>query len=100
MTFYVMERVIGHICRNSLPPGYAQAPDDRRRIGEGLVDHDYIQRTVFTRNWGERLRELLSPEDWKQRSTLCDAGSPKNILKNSDYFCVYPITVFAARIPA
>lgn len=36
--FYVMERVVGHVCRNSLPPGYAEAPEDRRRIGEGLVD--------------------------------------------------------------
>ena len=66
----------------------------------GAPDHDYIQSTVFTRNWGERLRELLTPEDWKQRSALCDAGSPKNILKSPDYFCVYPITVFAARIPS
>jgi aminoglycoside phosphotransferase (APT) family kinase protein len=36
--FYVMERVIGHICRNALPPGYAEAPEDRRRIGDALVD--------------------------------------------------------------
>jgi len=36
--FYVMERVVGHICRNALPPGYAETPDDRRRIGEALVD--------------------------------------------------------------
>ncbi len=37
-SFYVMERVVGHICRNALPPGYAEAPDDRRGIGEALVD--------------------------------------------------------------
>ena len=36
--FYVMERVLGHICRNELPAGYAEAPEDRRRIGEALVD--------------------------------------------------------------
>jgi aminoglycoside phosphotransferase (APT) family kinase protein len=36
--FYVMERVLGHICRNALPPAYAEAPDDRRRVGEALVD--------------------------------------------------------------
>jgi aminoglycoside phosphotransferase (APT) family kinase protein len=36
--FYVMERVLGHICRNALPGGYAEVPDDRRAIGEGLVD--------------------------------------------------------------
>ena len=36
--FYVMERALGHICRNALPDGYADAPEDRRAIGEGLVD--------------------------------------------------------------
>jgi aminoglycoside phosphotransferase (APT) family kinase protein len=36
--FYVMERVLGHICRNALPPGYADAPDGCRKIGEALVD--------------------------------------------------------------
>ena len=36
--FYVMERVLGHICRNALPPGYADTPGDRRLIGEALVD--------------------------------------------------------------
>jgi len=36
--FYVMERVVGHICRNALPPGYAEAPDGCRKIGETLVD--------------------------------------------------------------
>ena len=36
--FYVMERVVGHICRNSVPSGYAETPEDRRRLGEALVD--------------------------------------------------------------
>ncbi len=36
--FYLMERVVGHICRNALPPGYADAPDGCRKIGEALVD--------------------------------------------------------------
>ena len=36
--FYLMERVVGHICRNALPPGYAETPEDRRRVGEALVD--------------------------------------------------------------
>ena len=36
--FYVMERVLGHICRNAMPPGYAETPADRRAIGEALVD--------------------------------------------------------------
>ena len=35
--FYVMERVEGHVCRETLPPGYADTPELRRVIGEGLV---------------------------------------------------------------
>jgi aminoglycoside phosphotransferase (APT) family kinase protein len=33
-----MERVVGHICRNALPPGYADTPEGRRGIGDALVD--------------------------------------------------------------
>jgi aminoglycoside phosphotransferase (APT) family kinase protein len=36
--FYVMERVEGHICRESLPAGCADDPAQRRAIGEGLVE--------------------------------------------------------------
>ncbi|MBV9607168.1 MAG: phosphotransferase family protein [Solirubrobacterales bacterium] len=37
-SFYVMERVVGHICRNALPPGYADTPAGCRKVGEALVD--------------------------------------------------------------
>jgi aminoglycoside phosphotransferase (APT) family kinase protein len=33
-----MERVVGHVCRNALPPGYAEAPASRAAIGAALVD--------------------------------------------------------------
>jgi aminoglycoside phosphotransferase (APT) family kinase protein len=36
--FYVMERLHGHILRNSFPPGYADSPEDKRRIGEAVID--------------------------------------------------------------
>ena len=36
--FYVMDRVEGHVCRESLPAGYADRPEQRRAIGEGLVE--------------------------------------------------------------
>jgi SAM-dependent methyltransferase len=58
---------------------------------------DYILRVVFERNWGPRLRDLLAPADWTQRSTLCDADSPALILDDPDYYCLYPISVLAAR---
>jgi len=70
-----------------------------RRAALGAADHDYIQHTVFTRNWGERIRDHLTGDDWTKRSALCDPGSPDNILLGPDYFCLYPITLFVARIP-
>jgi len=36
--FYVMELVEGHVCRNELPPGYADRPEQRRAIGVRLVE--------------------------------------------------------------
>src|SRR5659263_581844 len=36
--FYLMERVAGPIVGRELPPGYADRPEQRRRIGEGLID--------------------------------------------------------------
>jgi aminoglycoside phosphotransferase (APT) family kinase protein len=36
--FYVMERAVGHISRDELPPGYADTPADRAAIGRGLID--------------------------------------------------------------
>ena len=71
-----------------------------RRAPLGRADHDYIQHTVFSRNWGDRLRELLSADDWRERSRLCDESSPANVLRGPDYYCLYPITVFSARRPA
>jgi aminoglycoside phosphotransferase (APT) family kinase protein len=35
--FYVMEAVDGYVCRDSFPPGYADRPEQRRAIGEGLI---------------------------------------------------------------
>jgi aminoglycoside phosphotransferase (APT) family kinase protein len=36
--FYLMERVVGHVCRNELPPRYADTPNERAAIGNALVD--------------------------------------------------------------
>ena len=37
-SFYVMERVVGHICRNRLPAGYADTPAERGAIGQALIE--------------------------------------------------------------
>jgi aminoglycoside phosphotransferase (APT) family kinase protein len=36
--FYLMERVVGHICRDRLPPGYADAAAEREAIGCALIE--------------------------------------------------------------
>ncbi|HWA64837.1 MAG TPA: phosphotransferase family protein [Mycobacteriales bacterium] len=36
--FYVMDRVAGHIVRDSLPEGYATSPEERLAIANGLID--------------------------------------------------------------
>jgi len=69
-----------------------------RRAPLAAADRDYIQKTVFDRNWGERLRPLLAAEDWPLRSALCDADSPRSVLRAADYYCLYPITVFSGRV--
>src|SRR5215831_11204264 len=70
-----------------------------RRAPLNSVDRDYIQKTVFDRNWGERLRDFLEPDDWAQRNRLCDSESRGNILRSAGYHCVYPVTAFTARVP-
>jgi aminoglycoside phosphotransferase (APT) family kinase protein len=35
---YAMERVVGHICRDEFPAGYADGPEQCRAIAEALVD--------------------------------------------------------------
>ena len=36
--FYLMERVVGHVCRNQLPPGYGDMAAEREAIGGALID--------------------------------------------------------------
>ncbi|HEX9352568.1 MAG TPA: phosphotransferase family protein [Streptosporangiaceae bacterium] len=36
--FYLMERVVGHVCRNQLPPGYGATTDGRAAIGQALIE--------------------------------------------------------------
>ena len=58
---------------------------------------DYIQHVVFERNWGPRLRDRLSVDDWTRRSALCEAASPTFALDDPAYYCLYPISVLVAR---
>ena len=63
--FYVMERVEGHVCRESLPAGYADEPAQRRAIGEGLVDVLAALHAVHPASVG--LSEFGRPEGYLER---------------------------------
>ena len=54
-----------------------------RRAPLTAAAREYIQKTVFDRNWGERLRPLLSAEDWSLRTAVCEPGSPRNVAGKS-----------------
>jgi SAM-dependent methyltransferase len=70
----------------------------QRQAPLSAVAHAYIQRVVFERNWGTRLRDLVTPEEWARRSSLCDADSASLVLGRPDYYCLYPISVVVARL--
>jgi len=77
--FYVMERVLGHICRNELPPGYADTAPQRRAIGQALVqtlaalhvvDPAAIGLGDFGRPGGFMARQLRRwSEQWERSKT-------------------------------
>lgn len=72
----------------------------QRQAPLDTASREYIQHVVFERNWGPRLRGFLAAQDWQQRSALCEVHSPQYILRNPDYYCLYPITLFTAQLPA
>lgn len=67
-----------------------------RRAPLPVAARDYIQRVVFDRNWGPRLRDRLTGDDWKTHQALCDSKSPACVLDDPDYYCLYPISVLVA----
>jgi aminoglycoside phosphotransferase (APT) family kinase protein len=74
--FYVMERVLGHVCRNQLPPGYGETIQERAAIGQALVatlaslhtiDPDEIGLGGFGRPAGFVERQLRRwSEQWER----------------------------------
>jgi ubiquinone/menaquinone biosynthesis C-methylase UbiE len=72
----------------------------QRQAPLDAASQEYIQHVVFARNWGPRVRAFLDARDWQQRSALCEAHSPQCILRKPDYYCLYPMTLFTARLPA
>jgi aminoglycoside phosphotransferase (APT) family kinase protein len=76
-----MERVVGHVCRNSLPTGYADEPSERAAIGNALVDTlaalhmvdaDGVGLGEFGRPGGFMERQLRRWSDQWERSKTND----------------------------
>jgi demethylmenaquinone methyltransferase/2-methoxy-6-polyprenyl-1,4-benzoquinol methylase len=84
--------------------GFADVTHDtrtlQRRAPLDAATREYIGTVVFGRNWGERLKPLLSEADWRRRTALCEPPSPEYVLDRPDYYCLYPVTVFTARTRA
>jgi aminoglycoside phosphotransferase (APT) family kinase protein len=79
--FYVMERVLGHICRNELPRGYGDTAERRTAIGRALIETLARLHTVdpaevgladFGRPAGFMERQLRRWSEQWQRSKLQD----------------------------
>jgi aminoglycoside phosphotransferase (APT) family kinase protein len=79
--FYVMERVLGHICRNQLPPGYADSEAERAAIGHALIETlarlhvvapDQVELADFGRPAGFIERQLRRWSEQWERSKAGD----------------------------
>jgi aminoglycoside phosphotransferase (APT) family kinase protein len=65
VSFYVMERCHGHIIRSKFPDGFAPEPEDKRKVGEGLVDALVELHAV---DWqGVGLGEFGRPDGFMER---------------------------------
>ena len=64
-SFYVMERVLGHICRDALPHGYADTPEERGAIGAALIDVLAALHTVDPEQVG--LGDFGRPQGFMER---------------------------------
>ena len=80
-SFYVMERVVGHVCRNQLPAGYGETAAERGAIGLALietlarlhaVDPDEVGLAGFGRGTGFMERQLARWSDQWQRSKIAE----------------------------
>jgi aminoglycoside phosphotransferase (APT) family kinase protein len=63
--FYVMERVVGHICRDGLPNGYAMNPREREAIGDALIDLLAALHSIDPESVG--LADFGRPEGFMER---------------------------------
>jgi aminoglycoside phosphotransferase (APT) family kinase protein len=79
--FYVMERVVGHICREALPPLYADTPPERAAVGDALIEvlaslHTIDPASVglgdFGRPKGFMERQLRRWSEQWQRSKMAE----------------------------
>jgi aminoglycoside phosphotransferase (APT) family kinase protein len=103
--FYVMERVPGHVCRDRLPPAYADSPEDRAAIGAALVEvlaalHTLDAESVglgdFGRPDGFMERQLRRFSEQWERSKLDDL--PALDALRDDLVASRPAQVYSAIV--
>ncbi|MFE7228335.1 phosphotransferase family protein [Nocardioides sp. NPDC057577] len=82
--FYVMEKVIGHSIREHLPSGYAERPEDKVALADGLidalaalheVDPDQVGLADFGRPHGYLERQVRRWSDQWSRSKTHDVAA-------------------------
>jgi len=81
---YVMERVLGHVCRNALPAGYGDSAQARAAIGDALVavlaelhttDPAAVGLEGFGRPAGFMARQLRRWSEQWERSKASELGA-------------------------
>jgi len=70
----------------------------QRQAPLDAMTRHYLQNEIFDRTWGPRVRPWFDDAAWERRSVLCEADSPQSILARPDDYCIYPITLFIARV--
>jgi len=107
--FYVMDLVQGHIVTTTFPPGYAESPQDKQTISEGLIDvlaalhaiepasvglsefgrpGGYLARQVsrWTRQWdATRLEGLEALDALSQDLAAAVPVTPRSSIVHGDY---------------
>lgn len=63
--YYVMEKVVGHVIRDELPPGFAQSDDDKAAMADAQIDALVALHAVDQNAVG--LGELGRPEGYLER---------------------------------
>jgi SAM-dependent methyltransferase len=60
------------------------------------ADEDYLLETIFRGTWGERLRDYLDAEDFRELTRLCDPDDERYALRRRDFHFLQSFTLAVA----